>query len=206
MGTHPIFESDFDCLTALLEMFRISRNRLFLIKKNTRVIKRNNETEAHTNFKSRYFDEKQTVFRSQHEVKTQRTAELKTGDNKRRIPLKTLVPEEYRGARYYSDREMEFVDPYNALKRPFKGPYSAFFPHRDGRMECEGDRVPCNNSIKHSLCTNAPLLLEDGFVDQSKFGKYRRSPSRNGIINCKLYDVLSEVTDLYKYLYRNISI
>ena len=115
------------------------------------------------------------MFRSPEQYKSERTTELKTGDNKRRIPLKTLVPEEYRGARYYSDREMEFVDPQNALKRPFRGPYSAFFPHRDGRMECEGDRVPCNYSIKNSLYSNAPLIIEKGFMDQSGQAKYQRA-------------------------------
>jgi len=70
---------------------------------------------------------------------------------------------------------MEFVDPQNALKRPFRGPYSAFFPHRDGRMECEGDRVPCNYSIKNSLYSNAPLIIEKGFMDQSGQAKYQRA-------------------------------
>ena len=78
----------------------------------------------------RYVDPNQNVFRSEQKFKEERTRELKTGDKKRLLPLKTLVPEEYRGARYYTDREMEFVDPKNSKMRLFGGPYSLFFPHK----------------------------------------------------------------------------
>ena len=78
----------------------------------------------------RYADPGQNTFRSEKQFKEERTKELKTGDKKRLLPLKTLVPEEYRGARYYTDREMEFVDPKNSKMRLFGGPYSLFFPHK----------------------------------------------------------------------------
>ena len=66
------------------------------------------------------------------------------------VEFQTLVPEEYRGARYYTDREFEYVDQKNAKPKLFMGPYSIFFPHRDGRIECEGDRVPCNRVIHNA--------------------------------------------------------
>ena len=78
----------------------------------------------------RYEDPGQNTFRSEKKFKEERTKELKSGDKKRLLPLKTLVPEEYRGARYYTDREMEFVDPKNSKMRLFGGPYSLFFPHK----------------------------------------------------------------------------
>lgn len=127
----------------------------------------------------RYEDPSQNVFRSEKRFKEERTRDLKTGDNKRLLPLKTLVPEEYRGARYYTDREMEFVDPKNSKMRLFGGPYSLFFPHKDGRIECEGDRVPCNYSIKRSLHHGDPLVIDPMFKDQSRYGQAKRNPNSN---------------------------
>lgn len=50
---------------------------------------------------------------------------------------------------------------------------------RDGRIECEGDRVPCNYSIKRSLHYGDPLVIDPMFQDQSRYGKAKRYPSSN---------------------------
>lgn len=129
----------------------------------------------------RYFDSAQSGYRgqSQAQFRAEQHEKFKMGDKKRSIPLKTLVPEEYRGARYYTDREMEYVDQKNAKPRLFMGPYSIFMPHRDGRIECEGDRVPCNRIVQQSYRHQTPLALEPGFTDQSRYGKFTRDPATN---------------------------
>lgn len=78
----------------------------------------------------RYEDPGQNFFKPYKEFREEKREQLLSGDNKRKVPLKALVPEEYRGARYYTDAHMEVVDPKNVKPKVFMGPYSIVLPHR----------------------------------------------------------------------------
>jgi len=114
-------------------------------------------------------DPGQNIGRSYQQFREEKRQFLMSGDHKRKIPMKALVPEEYRGARYYTDVHMEVVEKRNAMPKVFRGPYSLVTPHRDGRMEHPGDRVPCPKSIRDSVEKGAPLLLPEGFEDSSRY-------------------------------------
>ena len=70
------------------------------------------------------------------------------------------------------------------------------FYFRDGRIECEGDRVPCNYSIKRSLHYGDPLVMDPMFQDQSRYGKAKRYPSSNPRRNDELRAIYMKVLGL----------
>ena len=102
---------------------------------------------------------------------------------------------------------MEVVEKRNAAPKVWRGPYSLMTPHRDGRMEHPGDRVPCAASIQQSFKSGAPLMLPEGFEDASRYAlkkRYRVHPfhrelTRRRYVMTLLAIVLLQV--VYRYIY-----